>query len=291
MAGALKRQRIVDGAKAEYEAEIRLHRVAIQRNPKDAEVHERLAGAMLNQGLWNEALDELHRAFQIASSNAVYAGHASKSYARGLAGQAIALSREAVRVQPANSAAHYNLGYYLLDSGDPDAAEAEFREALRIEANNPVYLDGLAMANIARGELKVAVGSYQLATNVMKEFSYPYLFAQLRRVERLSALVARVDGMKRDQNVPGDAEGRLELAELCRVIRRFGNSAHFYREAFLLWPASAEDLNSRHRFHAAIAAVRAGTSAGPGKDVLPGDIARAQWRAQALDWLRRTKDL
>ena len=93
------------------------------------------------------------------------------------------------------------------------------------------------------------------------------------------------------RTLPADAEGRLDVAELCRVKGRFAAAARFYREAFQAKPALADDLSLQHRLHAAIAAARAGTDPKPDKGNPPLDEAeRARWRAQALDWLRAEKD-
>jgi len=111
---------------------------------------------------------------------------------------------------------------------------------------------------------------------------HPSFEAHLRYLERLSALETRLDTILRGQDVPADAEGKLEVAELCRVTRRFAASARFYREAFGVKPALADD----HRLHAAISAARAGTKLNPAKgDPALDDTTRARWRAHALEWL------
>jgi tetratricopeptide (TPR) repeat protein len=291
LAHVLERQRKRDEAKAEFANEIGLHRDAIQRNSKDALARQSLAGALFDQGMWDEALKELREAFRIAPSSEPYNRFAMDFYSHGNVYQAITLSREAVRLNPTDHAAHYNLGYYLLDSGEADTAVAEFREALRIQPNNPAYLDSLASAQFATGELKAALGNLQQAALVMKEFCPPYLLAHLRRIERLSSLEPRLGTILGGQDVPADAPGKLDVAELCRVTRRSGAAARLYREAFQARPALADDLSSQQRLHAALAAACAGTKLRPAKDdPALDDTARARWRAQALEWLRAERD-
>ena len=277
---ALKRQRKPYEAKAEFAKQNALYRAAIDRNPELAENHRDLAGALFDQGMWDEALKELREAFRIGRSSDVYSRTAMAFYSQGNVNQAITLSREAVQVDPRNAEAHYNLGYYLLDSGDADAALAEFLEAKRIDPEIPAYLDSLGLAHFARGELKEALVNLQQATDLMGKLSpHPSFEAHLRLVKRLSALEPRLDTIVRGQEVPADSEGKLDLAELCRVKHRFDAAARFYRDAFGARPALADDLLSRHRLHAAMAAARASSISPPAKDDLSlEDVARAGWR-------------
>jgi hypothetical protein len=128
-------------------------------------------------------------------------------------------------------------------------------------------------------------GSWQLWNGGVQRGVSLLLRACLRRVERLSALEPRLDTIVRGQDVPTDAEGTLDVAELCGVTRRFDAAARFYREAFGVRPALADDLPSQHRLHAAMAAARAGSELHPAKDDSPlDDATRAGWRAQALEW-------
>ena len=123
------------------------------------------------------------------------------------------------------------------------------------------------------------------------EVDDPEIQGHLKLVERLSSLNVRLDAILHGREVPADAEGKLDLAVLCRVTGRFAASARFYREAIQLKPGAADDMNSRHRLHAAIAAAQAGTNQNRAKDDLPlTDAERARWRDQALDWLRAEKD-
>ena len=78
--------------------------------------------------MWDEALQRWREAFRLAPASAPYSRSAMDFYSRGKIGEAIALSRAAVRDSPTDAAARYNLGYYLLDSGEPDTALLEFRE-------------------------------------------------------------------------------------------------------------------------------------------------------------------
>jgi eukaryotic-like serine/threonine-protein kinase len=198
--------------------------------------------------------------------------------------------KEAIRLRPEPGRFHNNLGYYRLQFGEVESALADLREVLRIEPRNASYLDSLGWAQLAHGELKESLANVREADRLEKS-SNPEIQSHLKLVERLSALESRLDTMVHGQDVPPDAEGKLDVAELCRVTRRFAASAKFYRDAFQAKPALADDLSSQHRLHAAFAAAQAGTTPTPPKDdIRLDDAERARWRAQGLDWLRGQKD-
>jgi Flp pilus assembly protein TadD len=52
-------------------------------------------------------------------------------------------SIEALRPDPEGAEAHYNLAAALRDKGDLDGAIREYREALRLNPNNPRVQDAL----------------------------------------------------------------------------------------------------------------------------------------------------
>ncbi len=182
---------------------------------------------------------------------------------------------------------HNGLGCSLLEFGEVDSAFSEVREALQAKPNNPSYLDSLGWARLARGELKPALATLREAIRLQKEQPGSEIQSHLRFAERLAALEGRLDAIVRGQSVPAEAERRLDVADLCRVTKRFAAAAHFYREAFRSRPALADDLKAQHRLHAAISAAQAGTNRNPAKDdTVVDDAERARWRVQSLEWLR-----
>ena len=101
------------------------------------------------------------------------------------------------------------------------------------------------------------------------------------------ALEGRLDAILSGNEIPKDSPGKIDVAEVCRVKSRFAAAAQFYREAFLVTPALADDLKSQHQLYAAIAAARAGTDQKRANgDATLDEAQRSRWREQALDWLR-----
>ena len=76
---------------------------------------------------------------------------------------AVAEYREATRLNPDLSEAHYNLGIALRGKGDLDGAQTEIRRALRIKPFDHVLHDGLATVLKEKGDLVGAVAEYREA--------------------------------------------------------------------------------------------------------------------------------
>ena len=73
--------------------------------------------------------------------------------------------------------------------------------------------------------------------------------------------------------------------KMCYDKKLHGASARFWAEAFQAEPNLAHDTKVQNRYNAACAAALAGT--GQGKDDPPlDDGKKAQWRKQAIDWLK-----
>jgi Flp pilus assembly protein TadD len=78
--------------------------------------------------------------------------------------EAADVHRAAIARRPADAEPHRRLGAVLLHGlGEPRAAEAEFREALRLGANEARVHGGLAMALVAQGRHADAVAAFDAA--------------------------------------------------------------------------------------------------------------------------------
>jgi tetratricopeptide (TPR) repeat protein len=262
------------------EKEISVFRERIRSHPEDTYSIARLGEMFQARGKFEEEIAVYRGAIRLKPSvpkvhglfSKVLKRHGKPEQARIESETEIALYREAI------------------GRGEVESALADIREALRPEPRNASYLDSLGWAQLAHGELKESLANVREADRLEKS-SDPEIQIHLKLVERLSALESRVDSILQGQDVPAGAEGKLDVARLCRFTRRFAASAKFYRDALQAKPGLANDLTSQHRLHAAIAAAQAGTA--PTRlndDIILDDAEWARWRAQGLDWLRAQRD-
>src|SRR5262249_17266307 len=109
----------------------------ISTNPKDDEAWYRRANARMRLGRYTEAQEDLLRAVQLKPQTSEYqAGLGYALFKLGRATEAIAAERAALKLDEKNFTANYQLGRFLLLSGDakqlPEVATL-LRRALEID--------------------------------------------------------------------------------------------------------------------------------------------------------------
>jgi len=258
LAIALARRRVAipDPQPDEVALAIKFARIAVEVVPKEPSYHHTLGWALFNAGKWSEALAAYDRAVRLDPGNAWF--HyclANALRTKGELDGAIASYKKALHLKPDYAEAHCNLGHRLRETG-------RFKEAL---------------AAMRRGH---ELGSSRPG--------WPYPSAKwVEHCERLVALDDKLPKVLRGEANPADAREQLALASLCRAKKLHAAEARFFKEALVAEPALVEAQSVR--YNAACAAALAGCGVGEHTDTLD-DAARAQWRAQALAWLRAELD-
>ncbi|MGI9068843.1 MAG: tetratricopeptide repeat protein [Pyrinomonadaceae bacterium] len=139
-------------------------------NPDDAEALNSRALTRMRLGRYNEAHEDLRRAIALKPTNAEY--QANLGYVLwklGRATEAISAERAALKLDDKNFTAHYQLGRFLLLSGDPkllSEAAAHLRRALEIDPRRPDVRFDLLTAYRALGETAQAIGQLKVLKDV-----------------------------------------------------------------------------------------------------------------------------
>jgi Tfp pilus assembly protein PilF len=228
-------------------------RKALDLNPRYAKAWNSLGAALAARQDWRGAAEAFRKAADLSPDEALALRNLGTALQnlKDLRGAAEAL-RRAVKLDPAHAVAWYRLGEVQVEQGAFARAAACFQRALELRPANP----GLVAA-IQRG-LKSCAHALALE-------------------KRLPAVL---------QGGQASAAEQLELAHLCQRYRRcYRDAARLYAAAFAGQPRLAEDVNSRHRYHAALAAALAAAGVGKGAERL-GDGERAALHKQAVSWLR-----
>ena len=115
------------------QARLRYLTAAATARPSSVPAITRLGDALLNDGRFEETLDCYRRAIQLRPDADSYR-HLAKFFSRQKRfGEAADTYRTAIRLQPNNASAHFEFAQSLKEQDQPQAAEAEYREALRLE--------------------------------------------------------------------------------------------------------------------------------------------------------------
>jgi serine/threonine-protein kinase len=259
------------------------------------DAHHGRFNALFQLGKYAEALAAADQAVKLLPNNAAAHGNRSRALARlGKFEDALAAVDRAIALIPAPgedlAIAHHLRGQILKNLGRYAEAVDACREATRINADN-------AEAHCDLGLLVQELGQFGEALPILrrgrelglKKPGWPYANESAEWVsdcERLLGLGRRLPAVLQGRDKPADADEAVQFARCCWYMRRYGAAAQCFEKAFTDQPRLAEDLTRQWRFSAARVAALAGCSQ-EGKDDPPlDDSARAQWRRQAVGWLR-----
>lgn len=166
-----------------------------------------------------EAEDDLDRAVALDPGNsAIYVSSANVDRRRGHLGEAEAMYRKALEVNPGDSRAMNNLAYLLADSGDEfTEAETLARNALLLEPTNPRTLDTLGFVLMRAGRPGQAVHfleqararSAKLAAAEREEIALHLARAYhaAGQAELAVRVVAELRQLNPDLKLPADLQG------------------------------------------------------------------------------------
>jgi hypothetical protein len=174
----------------------------------------------------------------------------------------------------------------LRAQGKPEEAIAVYREALRLNPDAAYTLANLGLVLRSRGEFDLAVAEFRKALDHVRH--RPSLAREvemeLNATERFRSLAARLPAVLAAELKPSDATETLGFARVCSWKELHVASAGLSAQAFQDQPSLAEDMRSGNRYQAACAAARAGS--GRSKDASRLDeAAKARWRKRTMEWL------
>jgi len=261
-------------------------RQAIAADPKFPEVHKahyNLGQALFRKGDWEGAIASYRQALACNPKDAV--AHYALGYVwdrKGKVDAAIACYRDAVAADPKYAWAHYNLGHALYRKGDFPGAIAAYQNAV---AFNP----GHAEAHCNLGHTLRVEGRFVEALAELKKghelgskrqgWSYPS-DRWVADCVHLADLDGRLPAILKGEVKAKDWNEQFAFANLCSLKRLHAAAARLYQEGLRANPQLTGFL-----YPGASAAALAG--GGQGKDAAKlGEMERARWRKQALEWLR-----
>jgi superkiller protein 3 len=295
----LGRQLSAGGRPAEAEAS---YRRAIRHKPDYAWAWDNLGNVLTAQGRHAEAVDAHRQAIQLQDGNP-FSWH-NLGIALQLANrldEAEAASRRALRLRPDLAEVHQTLGRTLLRARKLAEAETALREAVRLKPDYANAHAGLGLVLLAQGRFADARAASRRAATLYPAGNPARARAEedLRMAERLLEAERRLPAVLAGTEAPAGAAENLALALVChRHQHRHAAAVGFFAAAFAANPlvATSPTMGARHRpvaggyrSEAACAAALAAAGQGEGAADAPTD-RRADWRRQALEWLRAELD-
>jgi len=158
--------------------------------------------------------------------------------------EAIAHTKEALRLNPGYPGAYNNLGLAMQKLGHLEEARAQFLEALRVKPDYPLAHNNLGYVSEKLGHLDEAVTQYHEALRLYPNYTEAHynLGNALQRTGRLQEAVAQYKATL--QLAPQSPAAHSNLGIALQKLGRIEEAANEYQEALRLKPDLAEVHNN-----------------------------------------------
>lgn len=179
---------------------------ALDLDPQEGRATSALAMLALVRWRWAEARRAYEDYAQETGDAAEY--HEWLNSWSDRPGEALAIARRAVDVDPLNPIRHWYLGSVLTYAHDYDAATASFERAIEILPSTPLFRSWLAFAEIGRGNHEAAARSLASAEDLLAEnreilylVDILYSYGRIGRREDATRVFNEIEGMAANQEI------------------------------------------------------------------------------------------
>jgi tetratricopeptide (TPR) repeat protein len=282
---ALAAVRWDEGKLTDAEAECRK---AIQEWPNYAAAHSLLGSILFDQERYSEAFAANRTAVTLEPRDSrILSRYGASLREAGALEEAESCLREAIMMGPQFAWARFRLGFVQFNQGKYSAAETSFQTALDLEPNQGRAYVRLGDALKFQGKFTAALTAYRRRHELgLKEPRWTYNTKWLiQEAEQLVEVDVQLASGLKEGAGSSRSPSPLIAARACAYKRLTATAARFFTQTFTAQPKLVEDCRNLYRYDAACCAALAGC--GRGEDSAKFDEKeRAQWRQQALDWLR-----
>ena len=197
-------------------------RKAVELNPRDAEAHWLLWGALGNP-LDGDGYAYIRKALQLNPRLVAAWGDLGLALAnRGKLDQAIANYRTAIEINPRFAPAYYNLGLAFYNKGKLEEAIDSYRKAIEINPRHGAAHCNLGVALYRQGKLDEAISSYRKAIGIYPRDAYAFYalgFALKQQGKREEAIAAFEEYLKLTAGVAAQKEWIPKAEALLKELR------------------------------------------------------------------------
>jgi len=155
---------------------------------------------------------------------------------------AVSTLQEALRNDPDNAVAHYQLGIAYYQQHDDDHAQAEWHEAVRLKPDMTEAQQGLAQVQLRRGDTEGLLQTAQQLINAQPPAAEGFLMRAIVEISRQKFNDAESDLRKAMELAPASSAPYIQLGAVRMLQKQFGEAEKLYQQALEKDPSSAEAL-------------------------------------------------
>jgi serine/threonine protein kinase/Tfp pilus assembly protein PilF len=260
---------------------------AVARDPQNAAYHVNLGKVFNDQQQYDKAIETFQHAIELEPLSPLAHHHLGDAY-RGtkqlrLAGDAYL---RALQIDDKSYLSYLWLGQTYMDLKEYWLAQTACEKAVELQ---PKAWEARYKLAYALGRRGFFAASYDMFTDILKGIPLnhglrPNVVYVLDNVKKMDDLDKDVAAVLEGKKTVSTAELK-EMAEFCWDSKLcYATAARLYQLAFADFPYPDEEVY-RNYFHAACAAVQAGTCRGKDARLITED-EKAEMRYQGLDWLK-----
>jgi len=226
----------LDKATAEYGSLFNDH-------PRDPQVKKNYIQLLILKNRLDEATklnDPILKASPRDVDSLVYRGQIQLR--QGNAGGAVESLQDALRNDPNNAVAHYQLGIAFDQQHDDKRAESEWHEAVRLKPDMPDAQEALARVQLRRGDTEGLLQTAQQLISAKPPAADGFLLRAVVEVSRQKFTDAESDLRKAMELAPASPAPYIQMGAMRLSQKQFGEAEKFYQQALEKDPSSAEGL-------------------------------------------------
>jgi len=151
--------------------------------------------------------------------------------------------QNALRDDPDNAVAHYQLGVAYDQQHDESRAESEWREAVRLRADLTDAQRALAALEIRRGDVDALLQTAQQIITTQPYAPDGYLFKGVADLARQNYSDAQHDAEQAAQRAPQSPAPYIQMGNIQLIQKHHAEAAKLYQQALDRDPASSDGLS------------------------------------------------
>jgi tetratricopeptide (TPR) repeat protein len=185
-------------------------------------------------------------------------------------GGAVDSLQNALRNDPNNAVAHYQLGIAYEQQHDTARAETEWRESVRLRPDLTDAQRALAAVELQRGDIDALLATAQQIITAQPYAADGFLLKGIAEIVRQRYAEAQQDAEQAAQRAPQSPAPYVQLGNVQLAQKRYPDAEKFYQQALDKDPGSADGLSglmnsyfAQKDYDKAIAAARAQIAKSP----------------------------